>query len=121
MRLDRPLGVGARGGHGPVRHTVVGWASGRRVRFRFTGPRGFHEYVTEEADGGVVLNHLLAMRVRPRPLMRVGHGPAGLTRPLFRRRSARFRERGRPWPGGGRTHVAVGPYVRLLRCAKGLR
>ncbi|WP_406732525.1 hypothetical protein [Streptomyces sp. NBC_01794] len=53
-------------------------ASGRRVRFRFTGPRGFHEYVTEEADGAVVLNHLLAMRARPRPAdARRGAAPPG--------------------------------------------
>jgi hypothetical protein len=30
MRFDRPLGVGARGGHGPVRYAVGAYVPGRR-------------------------------------------------------------------------------------------
>ena len=41
MRLDRPLGVGAKGGHGPIRYEVVGYEPGRLARFRFTGMPGF--------------------------------------------------------------------------------
>jgi hypothetical protein len=44
MEFDRPLGVGAAGGHGPVRYTVSGYAPGRWIRFEFTGPRGFHGF-----------------------------------------------------------------------------
>ncbi|GAB3840392.1 hypothetical protein HDA39_002572 [Kribbella italica] len=33
LRLDRPLAVGARGGHGPVRYHVSAYDPGRRVRF----------------------------------------------------------------------------------------
>lgn len=67
MRFDRQLGVGATGGHGPVRYTVVGYAPGRWVRFGFTGPRGFvgfHEYtVHENGPEDTVLRHTLAMRL----------------------------------------------------------
>ncbi|WP_067835352.1 hypothetical protein [Nocardia lijiangensis] len=77
MRFDRPLGVGAAGGHGPVRYTVEQYEPGRWVRFRFTGPRGFdgfHELTVQPTpDGGVDLIHLLAMHAR---------GPARLTWPL---------------------------------------
>ncbi|MFB8281004.1 SRPBCC family protein [Nocardia colli] len=77
MRLDRPLGVGAIGGHGPVRYVVEEYQPGCWIRFRFTGPRGFdgfHEYtIHRQPNDAVVLQHLLAMHVR---------GPARLTWPL---------------------------------------
>ncbi|MFD9908682.1 DUF2867 domain-containing protein [Streptomyces sp. NPDC059063] len=48
MTLDRPLGVGATGGHGPVRYRVAAYEPGRRVRFDFTDPGGgFHELTVE--------------------------------------------------------------------------
>lgn len=40
MRFDGALGVGAQGGHGPIRYTVEAFEPGRSVRFRFTGPEG---------------------------------------------------------------------------------
>ncbi|MYT30307.1 DUF2867 domain-containing protein [Streptomyces sp. MspMP-M5] len=48
LRLDRPLGVGADGGHGFVRYHVAAYEPGRRIRFAFTpGPSGdspgYHE------------------------------------------------------------------------------
>ncbi|TJZ54435.1 DUF2867 domain-containing protein [Streptomyces piniterrae] len=43
MRFDRPLGVGADGGHGPVRYRVGAHEPGRHLRFDFTdGQTGFH-------------------------------------------------------------------------------
>ncbi|WP_280489702.1 SRPBCC family protein [Nocardia carnea] len=69
MRFDRPLGVGAVGGHGPIRYTVEHYVPGRWVRFRFTGPRGFdgfHEFTVHPTAGGADLVHLLAMNVRGR-------------------------------------------------------
>ncbi|MBB5911700.1 hypothetical protein BJY24_000567 [Nocardia transvalensis] len=77
MRFDRPLGVGAVGGHGPVRYTVEEYLPGHWIRLRFTGPRGFdgfHEFTVHPApDGTVELRHLLTLRP---------HGPARLTWPL---------------------------------------
>lgn len=69
MRFDRPLAVGARGGHGPIRYTVTDYVPGRWIRFGFTGPRGFlgfHEFTVGRADDGAVLRHTLAMRLRGR-------------------------------------------------------
>lgn len=68
MRLDGPLGVGAAGGHGPVRYVVDAYEPGRFVRFRFTGPAGFHGHhgftVSDvEDDAGVVLRRELMMTV----------------------------------------------------------
>lgn len=61
MRLDRPLSVGADGGHGPIRYQVSEYEPGRRVRFTFhpeTGFRGHHELVVEPLpDGNTLLRH----------------------------------------------------------------
>lgn len=78
MRLDRPLGVGAAGGHGPVRYTVSAYEPARRVLFTFTGPRGFNGThcfeITEAPGGGTLLRHELLMRPT---------GAARLSWPLF--------------------------------------
>lgn len=73
MRFDRPLGVGAVGGHGPIRYTVEEYTPGRQVRFRFTGPRGFdgtHAFHVEPSDGGrTLLRHVIDMEATgPAPL-----------------------------------------------------
>lgn len=53
MTFDRPLGVGATGGHGPVRYSVTEYEPGRRVRFAFTPPdNGFHELTVEPMEEG---------------------------------------------------------------------
>lgn len=73
IRLDRPLGIGATGGHGPIRYVVSNYVPARWIRFRFTGPRGFdgfHEFsIDQEADDKPVLRHVLAMH--PRGLARL--------------------------------------------------
>jgi len=78
MRLDRPLGVGASGGHGPIRYTVEAYEPCRRVTFRFTVPRGFvgtHAFEVEPAGADQAwLRHKVKMRLR---------GPARLSWPLF--------------------------------------
>ena len=64
MKLDRPLGPGACGGHGPIRYCVEKFEPGSRVRFRFTAPRGFngyHEFSVAEAPAGCVLSHTIEM------------------------------------------------------------
>jgi len=47
MVLDRPLQVGADGGHGSIRYRVIEYEPGRRVRFEFrpgSGFDGWHEF-----------------------------------------------------------------------------
>lgn len=76
MRFDRPLSVGAVGGHGPVRYTVEAYEPGRRISFRFTAPRGFHgtHALDVRPDGdGARITHVLEMRAS---------GPALVTWPL---------------------------------------
>ncbi|WP_454084602.1 SRPBCC family protein [Georgenia sp. Marseille-Q6866] len=67
MRLDRPLGIGAAGGHGPVRYVVEAFRPGRSVTFRFIRPVGFHGShgfsVTAVGERSSVLRHELVMRV----------------------------------------------------------
>ena len=66
MRFDRRLGVGAVGGHGPIRYEISEYEPGRRVRFQFTRPRGFigfHEYRVLEMSERKILQHVLTMRV----------------------------------------------------------
>lgn len=78
MRLDKPLGVGAAGGHGPVHYIVTHYEPGWRVEFRFTGPSGFHGHhafiASSRTDGSAVLRHELTLSPR---------GPAIVTWPFF--------------------------------------
>ncbi|MFD7826558.1 SRPBCC family protein [Kitasatospora sp. NPDC059803] len=66
MEFDRPLAVGATGGHGPVRYTVTAYVPGVWVRFTFSGPRGFHGFheftVLPVDEERTVLRHTLAMK-----------------------------------------------------------
>lgn len=76
MRFDRPLGIGADGGHGPIRYAVVDYEPGRRVRFAFQAPRGFngwHELEVLSEGVGTLLRHTIEMNAT---------GPALLTWPL---------------------------------------
>ena len=116
LRFDRPLGVGADGGHGPVRYHVESYEPGRSVRFRFTAPRGFdgfHEFTlratkAEETE----LVHLMVLRLRH---------PAWCTYPLlWRPMHDALLEDGldraeRELTGAVRTPARWSPYVRLLR------
>ncbi|WP_037068760.1 DUF2867 domain-containing protein [Pseudonocardia acaciae] len=50
MVLDRPVSVGAAGGHGPIRYRVTGYRAGRSVEFTFEpgmGLDGTHTFVIE--------------------------------------------------------------------------
>jgi hypothetical protein len=77
VRLDRPLGVGAAGGHGPISYIVEEYLPGQMVKFRFTSPRGFdgHHWleVLPKAEHRTVLRHTIGMRA---------HGTALLSWPL---------------------------------------
>jgi len=65
MHFDRPLGVGASGGHGPIGYDVEAYEPGSRVRFRFTQPvgfKGYHEFlVIPSGDDAAILRHTLEM------------------------------------------------------------
>lgn len=69
MRLDRPLQVGATGGHSDVKYTVSAYEPGRRVVFRFTNDDpdfiGTHSFEVEKcAPGKVRIKHLLIGRLK---------------------------------------------------------
>ena len=68
MEFDRPLTVGAVGGHGPVRYIVAGYAPGRWIRLAFTGPPGFHGFhefaVLPGGPQRTRLHHTLTMSPR---------------------------------------------------------
>lgn len=80
MRLNGPLGVGAEGGHGPVRYFVTHYERGRRVEFQFTGPAGFtgcHSFTAlGNGEDSTLLRHELVLSP---------HERAVLTWPLFYR------------------------------------
>ncbi|WP_184365252.1 DUF2867 domain-containing protein [Nocardiopsis metallicus] len=73
LRLDRPLSVGADGGHGPIRYRVSEYEPGRRVRFEFgqrTGLGGFHEFTIEpRPDGSSMLRHRIEASPRGSTLL----------------------------------------------------
>jgi hypothetical protein len=53
LEFDRPLGPGARGGHGLIRYDVESYEPGRRVVFRFargSGLAGIHAFEVEPID-----------------------------------------------------------------------
>ncbi|MEV1143012.1 DUF2867 domain-containing protein [Micromonospora sp. NPDC049799] len=66
MRFDRPLAVGADGGHGPIRYHVTGYEPGRRVELTFhprTGLIGSHILEVEErGPHACLLRHRLSAR-----------------------------------------------------------
>jgi len=80
MKFDKPLAVGAAGGHGPIRYNVEKYEPGKLVQFRFTGPSGFdgfHGYeILENEDGRTGLRQTLKMQT---------HGLAVLSWPLMYR------------------------------------
>jgi hypothetical protein len=66
MRFNRPLGVGASGGHGPIRYLVESYAPGRSIRFRFIEPQGFvgtHRFEAEPIEPAKTrLRHTIEMK-----------------------------------------------------------
>ncbi|MGB2957706.1 MAG: SRPBCC family protein [Bacteroidota bacterium] len=65
MEFDRPLAVGATGGHKPIRYSIETYQPGQSIRFRFLGPKGFdgfHGYEILPAGDGAILRHTLEMQ-----------------------------------------------------------
>jgi uncharacterized protein YlaN (UPF0358 family) len=67
MKFDRPLSVGAIGGHGPIRYTVESYKPGSYIQFRFTEPKGFlgcHRFEVERIEGKKTkLRHTIEMQL----------------------------------------------------------
>lgn len=66
MRLDNGLSLGSKGGHAMIRYSVDEYVPGRRVRFRFSKPRGFvgwHELSLVPAREGCHLRHTLCVEL----------------------------------------------------------
>ena len=65
MKFDRPMGVGAAGGHGPIRYFVESYVPGESIRFRFTGPKGFDGWhgfeVLDATSSFCILEHRIEM------------------------------------------------------------
>ncbi len=70
MEFDRPLQVGATGGHGLIRYFAEEYKPGQSVRFRFTRPKGFSGYhgyeVLAQPNETTLLRHTLKMTTRGR-------------------------------------------------------
>ena len=72
MAFDRPLGMDAKGGHGPIRYFVEEYRPGRRVTFRFTKPDGFHGthgFQVTPTESGCELHHAIEMTVSESALL----------------------------------------------------
>ncbi len=65
MRFNRALGVGASGGHGPVRYAVSSYVPGRLAEFQFDGTGltanwdGRHLFEVIPRRSGVILRHTI--------------------------------------------------------------
>lgn len=66
--LDRPLQVGADGGHGRIRYTCTAYEPGRAVEFTFTPSMPFvgaHTFeVLDRGEQGCVVRHLIVAEAR---------------------------------------------------------
>jgi len=71
MVLDRPLGVGASGGHGPIRYYVEAYEPESFVRFRFKQIEGWHAFeILEAKPQHCLLRHRMQIDARVRVLLR---------------------------------------------------
>ncbi len=65
MRLNKPLGLGATGGHGPLRYSVIEYEPGKKFTFQFLSPRGFvgkHWFeILRHGTNGTTLRHTIDM------------------------------------------------------------
>lgn len=68
MKFDRPLGVGAKGGHGPIGYVVEEYIPGQFIKFRFINPKGFigfHQFdIIKMTQRSVLLRHTIDMHTK---------------------------------------------------------
>ncbi len=78
IQFDRPLSIGADGGHGLIGYFVEEYKPGQSIKFRFTKPKGFKGFhgfeVVDDTEQSVVLRHTIEMTL---------NGSAFLTWPLI--------------------------------------
>lgn len=119
MVLDRPLEVGASGGHADIRYTVDFHEPGRRVVFRFDpacGLSGTHAFEAEPRQGGALLRHDLTARALGRNRLLYPLVIRPIHDAMVEDAFDRIQERLVP----GRAQTPWSPYVRLLRRLVGL-
>ncbi len=80
MKFDSPLGVGARGGHGPIRYTVSEYLPAQKIVFEFCKPKGFLGFhaleVVPIGQNETLLRHTVKMKL---------HGLARFSWPILYR------------------------------------
>jgi hypothetical protein len=117
MYLDRPIQVGAVGGHGPITYRVTHFAPQDRVRFEFTsGSVGWHELKLQSTgEQTCLLTHTIhtepSLKFRIAWLLVIRHMHDALVEDLFDKLEAQFHPLKQPkrWNA----------YVKLLRLVHG--
>jgi hypothetical protein len=73
MKFDRPLSVGAKGGHGPIGYIVEAYKPGQTIKFRFTSPKGFNGFhkfdIVKNAQQNILLRHTIEMELKGSALL----------------------------------------------------
>jgi hypothetical protein len=73
MQFDRPLGIGAIGGHGPIGYSVETYTPGKTIQFRFLAPRGFNGWhrfeIIDPRERSCTLRHTIDMTIRGAALL----------------------------------------------------
>jgi len=68
MKLNKPLAIGAGGGHGPIAYQVTEYSLGSFIKFEFSKPKGFDGYhsfeVLKISDEKTMLRHTIKMNAR---------------------------------------------------------
>jgi hypothetical protein len=65
MKLDKGLQVGSKGGHGPIRYTIVDYQQDDSITFQFDlkGFDGFHKFeIVEKEPGRTTITHIVDTR-----------------------------------------------------------
>lgn len=76
MRFNKPLTIGARGGHGPIGYWIEEYEPGMRILFRFEnthpfsrGIAGYHTLFMERGEGRTKLVHEIVGTITGRALL----------------------------------------------------
>jgi len=68
MRFRDGLRSGSRGGHGPIRYSIIQYDPGQSISFTFTNPQGFdgqHRFEMETiSESETILRHVVDMELK---------------------------------------------------------